>query len=290
VFWIATVVALALLLPLLHPRVRAWIAAKRAELLRAYRKRRGAARPRYPIVLVHGIMGFDTLTFAGPTADYFRGVVAELAKLGVRVFVARLPPLGGIEQRARILADYVRTIDADRVNLVAHSMGGLDARYAIAKLGLEKKVASLVTIGTPHRGTPIADRGSRVLSTLGLGKLARTLGFDLAAFEDLTIPSMERFNREIPDAAGVFYASVLAIGGRAGAGDQVRVHPLLRPTHRLLAPGGPNDGLVPSESQRWGVVVAEVPSDHWGVIGWSGAFDVPDLYRRIARELGERGF
>lgn len=284
--WVAALLVLAVAVVLLHPRTRAWLARKRAELLRSYRKKRGANRPRYPVVLVHGMMGFDTLSLAGPTADYFRGVVSELAKLGVRVFVAKLPPLARIEARAKVLAEFVNAIDADRVNLVAHSMGGLDARYAIAKLGLAEKVASLITIGTPHRGTPLADRGARVLSFLGLGKLARAIGFDLDVFDDLTATRMERFNSEIPDAGGVFYASVLATGERDGA----KVHPLLRPTHGYLASSGPNDGLVPSDSQRWGVVVAEVPSDHWGVIGWSGALDVPGLYKSIMRELGERGF
>jgi len=88
---------------------------------------------------------------------YFRGVGPRLEKEGWRVVQARVPPLGPIEARARELAACIRAVEARKVHVLAHSMGGLDARYAIARLGLAGKVASLVTVGTPHRGTPVAD-------------------------------------------------------------------------------------------------------------------------------------
>ena len=281
------VAAVCLVWLALDRRARAVVAERGGAAARAWRRWRGRVRPRHPVVLVHGMMGFDKLGFGGTSAEYFRGVAAHLRGLGIAVFVARLPPLSGVRARALALARYVESIESKRVNVIAHSMGGIDARYAIAKLGLRKKVASLTTIGTPHRGTPLADGGARVLGSLGLPRLAGVLGLDFSACDDLTVARMARFNAEVEDASGVFYGSVVAAAG----GGPTRVHPLLVPTHRLLATrAGDNDGIVPFESQRWGVVVAQVETDHWGPIGWSLEFDAPALYVRLARELAERGY
>ena len=46
----------------------------------------------------------------------------------------------------------------DPLHVIAHSMGGLDARYAIRNVPqVADRVKTLVTIGTPHRGSPVAD-------------------------------------------------------------------------------------------------------------------------------------
>ena len=168
------------------------------------------------------------------------------------------------------------------MNIIAHSMGGLDARYAIARLGLSDKVASLTTIGTPHLGTPLADFGSRMLS-----RLVRMMGrfFNLRAFVDLTTAQMAEFNRATPDVAGVSYGSVVARSGR------LRTHPLLWATHAYLAQrAGPNDGVVPSASQPWGEVVREIDADHWAQIGWTGSFDASSFYEELLADLRGRGF
>src|SRR5262249_40751387 len=102
-------------------------------------------RPKYPVVLAHGLFGFDTLEIAGKRHEYFRGISRELKGSGTDVYVVRVAPLAGVAARARQLADQVRRLPAKRVNIVAHSMGGLDARYAISHLGLSDVVASLTT-------------------------------------------------------------------------------------------------------------------------------------------------
>src|SRR5262249_10651950 len=128
--------------------------------------------------------------------------------------------------------------------LIAHSMGGLDARYAICRLGLSERVASLTTIGTPHLGTPLADLGIGMLRRFRL--LFRAL-VDVGAFVDLTSQSLLSFNSEIRDAPHVAYASVVARGERPA------MNPLLWPTHLYLTEcAGANDGIVPATSQRWG--------------------------------------
>ena len=137
-------------------------------------------------------------------------------------------------------------------------------------------MASLTTLGTPHQGTPIADIGA----TLGLG-------FALAAFRDLTTERLAAFNREVKDVPSVAYASVV---GALGDGVR-RVHPLLIPSYLYLRERiGPNDGLVPAPSQRWGTVLCEIGADHWAQIGWSRHFDAPAFFEELMRELRGLGF
>jgi triacylglycerol lipase len=169
------------------------------------------------------------------------------------------------------------------VNIVAHSMGGLDARHAIARLGLHGRVASLVTIGTPHRGTPLADLGERIVSAAISRPLARVL--DLRGLHDLTTEGVRIFNRDNPDAPGVAYCSVV------GSSRLSRTNPMLWPSQAFLkARSGANDGLVPATSQRWGTVMREIEADHWAQAGWSWRFDAVGLYAEILRELVGLGF
>lgn len=229
-------------------------------------------------MLAHGFLGFDEL---GGQA-YFRGIARRIEKTGARVYAPRVPPLASVAARAQRLAEFVRALPEERVNIVAHSMGGLDARYAIARLGLSDKVASLTTIGTPHLGTPLADFGSRLL-----GRVVRLFGrlMDLRAFVDLTTPEMTRFNGAVPDVSGVAYGSVVARSAR------LRTHPLLWATHAWLSRrAGANDGLVPAASQPWGEVLREIDADHWAQIGWNATYDAEALYEGLLLDLRGRGF
>ncbi|MFL5263359.1 MAG: esterase/lipase family protein, partial [Anaeromyxobacteraceae bacterium] len=194
---------------------------------------------------------------------------------------------GSIAARAEALAACVRALDAPRVNIVAHSMGGLDARLAIARLGLAGRVASLTTIGTPHRGTPLADLGTSLLGErLGLRRTLEHLGVAVDAFYDLTTERMAAFNAAVPDVRGVAYASVVGV-----ARARRRTNPLLLPGWIYLrAAAGENDGLVPAASQPWGELLGEVDADHWAQIGWSKHFDAAALYERLLAELRGRGF
>jgi len=276
---VAVLVAVGLALARWLPRLR----ARRRERTR---KVRAARRPRNPVVLAHGLFGFDEFAL-GPTRHaYFRGVPDRLARSGCDVRLARVAGAGSIADRARELAAFVKSIDAKRVTIIAHSMGGLDARYAIRKLGIAGRVAALVTVGTPHRGTPVADVGTGMARRIGLGAVLARGGRGLDAFRDLTTERMARFNEEIRDAKGICYASVVGIARK-----KRRMNPLLVPTHLWLAEAaGENDGVVPASSQRWGEVLAEVEADHWAQIGWSRHFDAAELYADLLRELRSRGF
>src|SRR5262245_12447542 len=84
-----------------------------------------------PIVLVHGLCGFDRLSaFGRVLKDYFPGIREHLESAGNRVLAARVSPTAGVAQRAAQLKRFIeREAPAGPVHLVGHSMGGLDARF-----------------------------------------------------------------------------------------------------------------------------------------------------------------
>lgn len=238
--------------------------------------------PHYPIVLVHGFLGFGEIRFLGRPFRYFRGVAEAMAETGATVHIVTLPAAASVEERARVLAEAVRALAAPRVHLVAHSMGGIDARYAIARLGLAERVASLVTIGTPHHGTPLA-RLAALRPVAGLRRVVTRVGYRTDAVEWLTPERMARFNEECPDHPEVYYACVV------GSSRWRITNPGLWSGHVLMGrAAGVSDGVVPVTSQRWGEVIAELDADHWAQIGWAVGFDVRPLYRDIALSLRAR--
>lgn len=110
---------------------------------------------RYPVILVHGILLKDYHLFKA-----FGKIEESLKKNGYAVSTAPTDGLGTIENNAAQLKEYVQKIlreqHAEKVNLVAHSKGGLDCIHMIKSLGMEDNVASLTTLCTPHLGSPIA--------------------------------------------------------------------------------------------------------------------------------------
>lgn len=241
--------------------------------------------PRFPIVLVHGLLGFDRISLGFVSSDYFR-VAKLLRSQGLTVHVPKLSPLGSVPARAEQLAKYLRALPEKRVNVIAHSMGGLDARWAIAKHGLGDKVAALVTIGTPHHGSPIANIAALYPAHL-LRKVCKVLGLPTDALDWLTTKSSIAMNKDAPDDPRVCYGSVVC---KAPA-SLWRKNPVLLPSFWYLSriAKSDSDGLVPLASQRWGTTWLEIDSDHWGQIGWSlgGA---ASHYGQIVDELAQRGF
>lgn len=233
--------------------------------------------PRAGVVLVHGICGFDSLGIGPLRVHYFRQVARRLGAAGIDAVAPRLPALGGVPARAEALARALDALPHDRLVVVAHSMGGLDARWAIAH-GMAPRISTLITIGTPHRGTPIADllaRGAVERARLLLGRV----GLPSEAVDWLTTTRLAVFDEIAPLPRGVHCASIVA-----ATSNRARVHPLLRAAHAyLLDVAGPNDGLVPASSQRWGTVLAEHDLDHWAQVGWSGGHDCAQMLLRVLR-------
>ncbi|KIO02794.1 hypothetical protein M404DRAFT_27689 [Pisolithus tinctorius Marx 270] len=134
--------------------------------------------PRYPIVLCHGLYGFDA---RGPSAfpslryHYWSNVLAILKKkIGAEVIVTAVPGTGSIAARAEALDRILQQRAIGRgVNLMAHSMGGLDCRHLITHIKPTDYVPlSLTSISTPHRGSPFMDWCATLLlqQNLGLGR------------------------------------------------------------------------------------------------------------------------
>lgn len=120
------------------------------------------AQTRYPIVLAHGLAGF---TKVGPV-DYFYGIPQDLTAQGSQVYVTLASSLNSSANvRGEQLLTQVRNIVAitgkGKVNLIGHSQGGLDSRYVIGVA--PTLVASVTTVGTPHKGSKVADIALKVL-------------------------------------------------------------------------------------------------------------------------------
>lgn len=247
-----------------------------------------------PLVLVHGLCGFDRLyALRRPVKDYFPGIREQLEAAGNRVLAARLSPTAGVATRAAELKRFLgREVPAGPVHVVGHSMGGLDARYMISRLGMAARVLSLTTVGTPHRGSAVADWGVRRFARLVLPVLRR-FGVPHEAFLDLTTERCRRFNEAVPDAPGVRYFAV------AGACDPALVGPEWRFPFRLLdRTEGPNDGVVSVASATWGEHTEVWPGDHLNLVNWPNRLAcrrglwpglAPD-YGRVARRLAAAGF
>ena len=116
----------------------------------------------YPIVLAHGAMGFNSISLLGvDLLDYWYDLDTALASCsGASVHVAQVSPSHTTEYRGEQLLAQVQAVLAQtgkqKVNIIAHSMGGLDARYVMnARPDL---VASITTVGSPHKGSATFDR------------------------------------------------------------------------------------------------------------------------------------
>src|SRR5262245_39959907 len=219
---------------------------------------------RHPIVLVHGLLGFDYLRLVRwCLACYWWDLPEALRAAGNRVFLARVAPLGSVAERAQQLKEFLdEQCPCEPVHLLAHSMGGLDCRYLISNLGIASRVLSLTTIATPHRGTPFADWGLRRLWPVFYPVLS-LLGVSTRAFEDLSVACCRRFNEDVLDEPGVRYFSV---GGLFQTSWRT---PLWHLSGQVVQrEQGPNDGLVPVSSARWGAEFSLWEGNHVSLVNY----------------------
>jgi triacylglycerol lipase len=240
------------------------------------------ARLRAPVVLVHGLFGFDRIGVGPVSLHYFPRVAAQLESVGNRVLVPSLSPTSGVERRARELKKHLdRNSAGEPVHLIAHSLGGLDARWMISKLGMAERVLSLTTIGTPHRGSPFADWGVRHAAWLARPTL-RFLTMSHQAFFDLTSDRCRLLNDEAPDAPGVRYFSV--------ASELVGFRPEWMFSHAVVQRSeGPNDGVVSITSARYGEACDVWTGDHMSLSVWQTSEESP-RWAGIVGRLRDLGF
>ena len=258
------------------------------------------------IVLAHGIFRFDKLSQVfrddfgidiGPR--YFDGIADSLRAHGFNVHEPNVSFAGSLNQRANDLKDRLEQILAtgvSSVHIIAHSMGGLDARMVIADHPeLATRVSCLTTIGTPHHGTTSADRALQVGGRLLIASLLPVI--DLQGFNDLTTSACRAFNDRVRDhevANGVRYRTVAAIE------DLPRTTPLLQATWiQLKRDEGDSDGIVPRSSQAWAPAIVSadgrskrveqlsfpMPADHLNEVG---LWDPGELIGGVTKSVLER--
>lgn len=291
--------------------------------------------PKHPIVLCHGLLGFDTLKLfdippfansdlegvvkdvksSGILVNYWHGIEDALTKAGALVITARVPPFGSIEQRAQHLDKLLREKCENhdeksagerlKINIVGHSMGGLDARYLILKLQNDNspyEVVSLTTIGTPHHGSECADFVMDIVN-----KDTALQAICPKAIPQLTTLFLKDFNHDVVNSSKVSYYSYGALMPPHGVCVFRATYEIIK--HEIQKRGGThweNDGMVSVELSRWGEYLGTLSNvDHLDLINWTNrirttvdqlvfdktpTFNPIALYLDIAENLSKRGF
>jgi triacylglycerol lipase len=221
-----------------------------------------------PVILHHGLFGYDELKLGPVRVTYFSQIGQGIGRLGHPWFATRVHPTASIERRATQLKQQILDrLQADglvgqRAVIVAHSMGGLDARYMVSRLGMARHVSAVLTVCTPHRGSPYADWVVRNLhDRVAVLPMVRKLGLDVGAAADLTTAACAKFNDAVPDHPDVRYFSISA----ARPFKQMPAF-ALHPHHVVSSAEGENDGLVSVASATWGTHLCTWPLDHWQAI------------------------
>lgn len=286
------------------------------------------AQTKYPIVLVHGMLGFDSVL----GMDYFYGVEKALEKKGAKVYPVQVTALDSSEARGEELLVQVQSIlamtGADKVNLIGHSHGGPTARY-VASVRPDL-VASVTSVGSPHKGSDVADLVQDISDSSetvtvavsaivnGLGGLINLLsnnptsgGQDsLATMASLNSEGSAIFNAQFPEGMpttdcgeganpasnGVRYYSWSGTTAYTNVFDPADPFLLLASGAFALKSGDDNDGLVSRCSSHLGTVIRDnYKMNHLdeinGLLGIHHLFDTDpvSVYEQQANRLKNAG-
>lgn len=275
-------------------------------LLNESRKAEAICRTKYPILLVHGVFFRDFRYL-----NYWGRIPAQLEENGATLFYGNQPSAASVADCGRQIADrivqIVKETGCEKVNIIAHSKGGLDSRYAISMCGMDEYVASLTTVNTPHRGCEFADyllgkipeKQKQMVAQAynsALSKLGEKDSDFIAAVSDLTASACAKRNEVVKNAGGVYYQSIGSKLNVAGSGR----FPLNFTYHLVQYFDGRNDGLVGEESFPWGdsyqflTVDAKRGISHGDMIDLNRenfkGFDVREFYVQLVADLKKRGF
>ena len=274
--------------------------------LNAERKDQQICKTKYPLLLVHGVFFRDNKLF-----NYWGRIPEELIRNGATIFYGNQDSSSSVmdsgQKIAKCIKDIIAQTGCEKVNIIAHSKGGLDSRAAITCQGMAPYVASLTTISTPHRGCIFADYLIHELSDEEKNTLAEycnsaatAFGDDkadfLTAVGDLTSSKCAVFNENVKDSPDVFYQSFGSILNKSSNAQLP-----FNWTHAFVKNfDGPNDGLVGSKSFVWGerfemlTVRGSRGISHVDVIDLSREnipdFDVREFYVGLVADLKKRGF
>jgi len=219
-----------------------------------------------PIVLVHGLGAFGKF---GPI-EYFHGITEWLKRSGNRVHVVNLTFWHSIEHRAQELNEQMKKVfPGEKVNLLGHSMGGLDARLYTQKFDKGERVASVITVGTPNRGTAIVDHFLDLFLDDVMTKtdvIAKKMRLSHDGFRQVGKKNFEKyFEQKLPDVEGVKYFSATSVIKKPVIFNSL---PMFWLTHPILKiHEGENDGFVSEESARWGEHICTHFGDHYAQVG-----------------------
>lgn len=265
---------------------------------------------KYPLLMVHG-MGFRDNKFL----NYWGRIPEKLEKIGCKIYYGNQDSNADIETNGTILQKRIDEIlnetGADKLNILAHSKGGLDCRYAISTLGAADKVASLTTISTPHNGSKSVDLLLKFPDLLVrlVGKCT-DLVFKICGdknpdsykvFHSFSTKCANEFNLSNPDAEQTFYQSYAFVMSNPFS-DIFMFLPCLVVT--LIE--GKNDGLLTPDAVKWGDFRGiykgnsrrgishcdEVDMRRRRFTKKHGEWisDITDFYCDIINELKEKGF
>ncbi len=280
----------------------------------------GYTQTRYPIVLVHGLFGFDSAL----GVDYFYGIPDALRQGGAKVYVAQVSAANSTEVRGEQLLAQVKTImaitGAAKVNLVGHSHGGPTARYVAGVA--PQRIASVTSIGGVNKGSRVADilRGVAPAGSVSevvangaakalVGLINLTSGgtglpqMPTAALDSLTTTGLASFNRRFPQAlpngCGSGAEQVNGVRYYSWTGTKPLTNVLDASDGLLsimgLTFGEANDGLVSACSSRLGKHLGDYRQNHLdevnqllGLRDWFST-DPVTLYRQHANRLKQQG-
>ena len=261
---------------------------------------------KYPILLVHGVFFRDQKHL-----NYWGRIPNELFINGARIFYGNHQSALSVADSAAELTARIKEIcqsyGCEKVNIIAHSKGGLDCRYAIEHLGAGEHIASLTTVSTPHRGCEYADYLLTKLPEKVKNRIAKTYNTTLkklgdenpdliAAVSDLTASFCTEFDKNTPTPGYIFTQSV----GSLIPKNATIKSPLSFTAFFIKKSDSINDGLVGENSFRWGERYTLITSrKHYGVSHCDmtdlykkniDGFDVREFYVELVNDLKERGF
>lgn len=171
---------------------------------------------KYPLLMVHG-MGFRDHEHL----CYWGRIPKVLEKKGIKTYFGGQDSNGSVKTNAEQLAVSVDKIlsetGAEKLNVIAHSKGGLDMRYLISSMGYGDKIASLTTLSTPHNGSETVDilnkfpdglvKGCCKLTDVWFRLLGDSSPDTYSAVNLFKTAEAERFNEANPMCEGVYYQS-----------------------------------------------------------------------------------
>lgn len=255
---------------------------------------------KYPVVLVHGLAAKNV-----PFCGDFGYIARFLRKQNIITYVTNQDGVGTIETNAQQLKTEIKAIcqaeSCEKVNLIAHSKGGLDARYMISALDMAPHIASLTTLSTPHHGSELCSAILQYPSWLirficffinVFYRILRDENPDiLAVARELTHTAMEAFNKTIRNHPGIYYQSYSSQASKSNAFLVFLPYQISKHCEQAET-----DGVVSVVSSQWGDYKGQIQGDpnHLQIIALAGSRKkrqkVAAFYLHIITELRNMGF